>query len=97
MRTEGKTGFASDAEKVKMLAVESPEQALEDARRAGIDLDLLDTNLALSYEDRVLRNASALELVRALREAGAAYEKSPLIAPEVEVRIEVERLEGGAI
>ena len=51
------------------------EQALEDARLAGIDLDLLDSNLALTYEERVLRHESALELVLALREAGAAYEK----------------------
>lgn len=52
------------------------EQALEDARRAGIDLDLLDSNLALSYEERVLRHDSALELVFALRAAGNIHEKS---------------------
>lgn len=57
------------------------EQALEEARRAGIDLSLLDSNLALSYEQRALRHESALELVLALREAGAAYEKSPPPAP----------------
>lgn len=51
-------------------------QALEDARRAGIDLDLLDSNLALTHEQRVLRHDSALELVLELREAGAAYEQS---------------------
>jgi len=58
------------------------EQTLEDARRAGIDLDLLDSNLALTYEERVLRHESALELVLALREAGVAYEKSASAAPE---------------
>lgn len=52
------------------------DHALEEARRAGIDLSLLDCNLALSYEERALRHESALELVLALREAGAAYEKS---------------------
>lgn len=56
--------------------MESPDQALEAARKAGIDLDLLDSNLALTYEQRVLRHESALELVLALREAGSAYEKS---------------------
>ena len=56
--------------------MESIDQALEDARKAGIDLDLLDSNLALSYEQRVLRHESALELMLALREAGSAYEKS---------------------
>jgi hypothetical protein len=59
------------------------EQALEDARRAGIDLDLLDTNLALTYEQRALRHESALELVLALREAGTAYEKSASAAPKI--------------
>lgn len=58
------------------------EQTLEDARLAGIDLDLLDSNLALTYEERVLRHESALELVLALREAGAAYEKPESPATE---------------
>jgi hypothetical protein len=58
-------------------------QALDEARRAGIDLDLLDSNLALTYEQRVLRHESALELVLALREAGANYEKSAPVAPEI--------------
>jgi hypothetical protein len=57
------------------------DRVLEDARRAGIDLELLDSNLALSYEQRVLRHESALELMLALREAGAAYEKSSPIDP----------------
>jgi hypothetical protein len=52
------------------------DQALEEARRAGIDLDLMESNLSLTYEQRVLRHESALELVLALREAGAVYEKS---------------------
>jgi|UniRef100_UPI00404A2B90 hypothetical protein len=56
--------------------MENPDQALEEARCAGIDLDLLDSNLALSYEQRVLRHESARELMLALKEAGAAYEKS---------------------
>lgn len=56
-------------------------QAIEEARQAGIDLDLLDSNLALTYEQRALRHESALELMLALREAGAAYEKSPPAAP----------------
>jgi hypothetical protein len=53
-----------------------PDPALEEARHAGIDLNLLDLNLALTYEERVLRHESALELMLALREAGAAHEKS---------------------
>ena len=62
--------------------MENPGQALEEARRAGIDLDLLDSNLALTHEQRVLRHESALELMLALREAGAAYEKSARPAAE---------------
>ena len=54
----------------------NPAQAIEDARRAGIDLDLLDSNLALTYEQRVLQHESALELALALRKAGSDYEKS---------------------
>jgi hypothetical protein len=48
----------------------------------ALHLDLLDSNLALTYEERVLRHESALELVLALREAGVAYEKSASAAPE---------------
>lgn len=47
----------------------SAEQAIEEARRAGIDLSLLDSNLALSYEQRWLEHDQALQKVR-------AYEKS---------------------
>jgi hypothetical protein len=56
--------------------MDNPAQALEEARRAGIDLSLLDSTLALSPEDRVLRHESARELMMALKEAGAAREKS---------------------
>lgn len=63
--------------------MESPNPALEEARRAGIDLDLLDTKLALTYEERVLRHESALELVMALREAAAAYETAAPASSEI--------------
>lgn len=64
--------------------MKSDEQAIEEARRAGIDLDLLDSKLALTYEQRVLRHESALELVFALREAGTAYEKSASHTPAID-------------
>lgn len=65
--------------------MENQAQALEEARRAGIDLALLDSNLALSYEQRVLRHESARELMLALKEAGAAMgrEKDLLTAKEL--------------
>jgi len=50
--------------------------ALEAVRRAGFDLDLLDSNLALTVEERALRHESALELCLPLRAARMTYEKS---------------------
>lgn len=49
--------------------------ALEDARQAGFDLDMLDSNLALTLEQRVLQHESALELCLELRAAFLAREK----------------------
>ena len=83
MRTEhlGTCRWSAGANSSSVNPVEKVD-ALEAARRAGIDLALLDSNLALSYEERALRHESALELVLALREAGAAYEKSTSAARE---------------
>ena len=44
--------------------------AREVARRAGIDLDLLDSNLELTYEQRALRHREALGKVMAYEETG---------------------------
>ena len=43
--------------------MEQSDQALEDAREAGIDLDLLDTNLALPIAERWRQHDAALEFV----------------------------------
>ena len=56
---------------------------VEAARRAGFDLDLLDSNLALSPEERALRHDSALELVQELMKAKAAYDKLAPVAQAV--------------
>ncbi len=53
-----------------------PNDALEEARRAGFDLSLLDSNLALTPQERALRHESALELMLSLREAGRTHAKS---------------------
>ena len=53
-------------------AMESSNQALEEARRAGIDLDLLDTNLALTVKERWEQHDAALELALKLAQAGEA-------------------------
>ena len=42
------------------------EDAIEEAHRAGFDVDLLDTNLALTPEERWRQHDAALELVLAL-------------------------------
>ncbi|ATC64341.1 hypothetical protein CMV30_10450 [Nibricoccus aquaticus] len=42
-----------------------PDDALEEARRAAFDLSLLDSNLALTPQERALRHESALELMLA--------------------------------
>jgi hypothetical protein len=52
--------------------MENPAQALEDARRAGIDLDLLDSNLALPVKERWAQHDGALELALKLEAAGKA-------------------------
>lgn len=41
------------------------DPAIEEARRAGIDLDLPDSNLALTYEQRWLQHDATLAKVRA--------------------------------
>ena len=50
--------------------MDNPTQALEEARRAGIDLDLLATNLALSVKERWSQHDAALELALKLEKAG---------------------------
>lgn len=57
--------------------MKASDKAIEEAERAGFDLTLVDANLALSYEDRVLQHDSALELVLEMSAAGAVlYAKS---------------------
>jgi hypothetical protein len=48
------------------------QKAIQEAEHAGFDLSLIDYNLSLSYEARVLQHDSALELMLALRAAGEA-------------------------
>ncbi len=45
------------------------QQALDEARQAGIDLDLLDLNLSLSVAERWRRHDEALALVEKLEAA----------------------------
>jgi hypothetical protein len=51
------------------------QQAIAEAEHAGFDLSLVDSNLRLSYEERVLRHAAALEFALELRAAGRDYAK----------------------
>jgi hypothetical protein len=61
------------------------DQAIEEARKAGFDLNLIDCNLALTPEERMLRHDSALELAQELRKAGERLHAQPASAP-AEVR-----------
>lgn len=54
--------------------MDSADQALEEARRAGIDLSLLDSNLALSVKERWQQHDSALDLVVKLQAARKAID-----------------------
>jgi hypothetical protein len=45
------------------------DQAIEDARRAGFDLDLIDSNLALTPEERWRQHNLALEMALELQQA----------------------------
>ena len=65
-------GFASGQIPPMMAAMNQPDPVLEEARRAGIDLDLLDSNLALTVKERWERHDSALELALKLEAAGKA-------------------------
>ena len=47
---------------------------LQEAREAGIDLDLIDTNLALRVEDRWQQHDGALRFILKLQEAKAAHD-----------------------
>jgi hypothetical protein len=55
--------------------VPTDEEILDAARRAGIDLDLLDTNLALSVAQRWQQHDEALELALALEKARVKLQK----------------------
>jgi pheromone shutdown protein TraB len=50
--------------------MEQMDPALEQARQAGIDLDLLDCNLALTVEQRWKQHDAALALALKLEAAG---------------------------
>jgi hypothetical protein len=51
---------------------QADQHAIEEARRAGFDVDLLDTNLGMSPEERLRHHDGALEVALALREARIA-------------------------
>jgi hypothetical protein len=60
----------------------TPSAALEAARLAGFDLSLVESNLALTPEARLLRHDAALELARELRAVGNLhYAKPKPVAP----------------
>jgi hypothetical protein len=54
--------------------VETEAQLLQQAREAGIDLDLIETNLALSVQERWRQHDGALRFILKLQQAKAAYD-----------------------
>jgi hypothetical protein len=54
------------------LAMNPHHSALEDARQAGFDLDMLDSNLALPIAERWKQHDQALEFALALEAARIA-------------------------
>ena len=48
------------------------ERTFEEARQAGIDLDLIDTNLSLPVRERWRQHDAALALILKLEQAKAA-------------------------
>lgn len=65
--------------------MDNPAQALEEARRAGIDLDLLDANLALSVDERWKQHDAALELALKLQAKGVIGELGMLTTKDIQV------------
>jgi hypothetical protein len=64
-----------------MQAPPTLDPAIVAAERAGFDLNLIDCNLALSPEQRLLRHDAALELARELRKAGESFHAQSAPAP----------------
>ncbi len=72
--------FAGGGIWANSAGVNPPDQAIEEARRAGIDLSLVDSNLALSYEQRWLKHDQALQKAKAYEEStGIKLVESDLI------------------
>ena len=54
--------------------METEAQLRQEAREAGIDLDLIETNLALSVQERWRQHDGALGFILKLQQAKAAYD-----------------------
>ncbi len=57
-----------------MKGVDPEKDVCEEARQAGIDLDLIDTNLALPVGERWRQHDGALRFILKLQEAKAAHD-----------------------
>jgi hypothetical protein len=75
--------------------MDDPAEALEEARKAGIDLDLLDANLALTVEERMAQHAAALKLALELQADGLIDEIEAMRIDQV-YAIAAKRRTGGA-
>ncbi len=55
-------------------STDTAKRIFAEARQAGIDLDLIDTNLALPVRERWRQHDAALRLVLKLQQAKAAHD-----------------------
>jgi len=79
---KGKISFAGGGEEGSLAGMSVDEAAIAEAERAGHDLSLVDCNLRLSVEDRLMQHDAALEVVQEFRRAGTAfYAQTPSPAP----------------
>ena len=63
-----------------------PSHPFDIATQAGIDLGLIEDNLRLSYEERVLQHQDALNLALAMEQAGRERRKRLAALASVELR-----------
>lgn len=75
--TEARQVLSCEAMKGAERETNTSFDSTSDARHYGIDVDLIESNLELSYEARIERHQAALELVQELLVAREALYSRP--------------------
>jgi hypothetical protein len=79
--TRCRFGIAQLAKQTYACGMRNPSPDIEAARRAGIDLDLVDENLCLSFEQRVLQHQDALDFALEIERAGRKLRERSATTP----------------